>query len=98
MCQSLFRIKYLTSICDFLRFPLTLPLQRELEAGDEIFLNYGYCNSDDVDDVEDEGSNYPEWAAFIPQHAHFKTAAKITPFWWKRLQTLRDLKSISIGR
>lgn len=38
--------------------------------GDEIFLNYGYCNQDIAD-------SYPDWTEYIPKHYHFMILSKM---------------------
>jgi len=40
-----------------------------MDAGDEIFLNYGYCSN------QQNGS--PDWAKTIPKTSDFEAAAKI---------------------
>jgi hypothetical protein len=50
-----------------------------LDAGDEIFLNYGHCNSDD--------ESLPNWAVNIPKTDDFLVAATITSGIWKELST-----------
>jgi hypothetical protein len=42
---------------------------RDVVAGDELFLNYGYCKHDD---------DVPDWTKLIPMTGDFKLAAKMT--------------------
>ena len=48
---------------------------RDLEAGDEIFLNYGYCE-------RGEGAGH-EWTATIPMPADYEQAALIAWVFWQ---------------
>ena len=54
-------------------------LQRNLTAGSELFLSYGYCDND----VE---GKYPAWAKHVPKWQDFQFAASLTTRIWDSLQ------------
>lgn len=64
------------------------PSQRDLTAGEEIFLDYGYCGSQE-DDEEEEDIEYrgsEAWIGTIPKARDFVIAANLTQTLWKELQ------------
>ena len=53
-------------------------LQRNLTAGSELFLSYGYCN-------KDEAEKYPAWTQHVPGTQDFSLAASRTAHIWDSL-------------
>lgn len=63
---------------------------RNLSAGSEIFLNYGYCGSsgqvdENGDDEEEESLHYPPWARSLPMVSDYHDATHAIRDLWRRL-------------
>lgn len=79
--------------------------QSGLDAGDEIFLNYGYCGEDQGDEVlgkDEERPGQPDaepaWTASIPKTPDFEAAASIATLMFRRLEKRQNSQQTTIGR
>jgi hypothetical protein len=70
MMNVSYKAIFFLALCSFILFKIEMNSQRNLSPGDEIFLDYGYCSDDKVD-------NYPDWAYGIPKKFHFVVLSKI---------------------
>lgn len=64
--------------------------KRDLEAGEEIFLNYGYCSESGDAENEDtpvtaDGWQGPQWAENVPRQNDFAAATLVTLGMWHTL-------------
>ncbi|KAL7569880.1 hypothetical protein ACA910_008547 [Epithemia clementina (nom. ined.)] len=57
----------------------------ELPAGSEIFLSYGYCSREDLENPGESRLWYPEWTHFIPMREDFQAATRATLAMWNEL-------------
>ena len=70
-----------------------------LPAGSEIFLSYGYCSRQDLENPSQASLWYPEWAQFIPMREDFEAASQATLTVWNKLLSRHgyDVDSIPDG-